>query len=344
MEARMAIKGAAWLALGAFAILWGGAPPVAAQTLESDREQLLAAAKEEGSVFWYCSLADVSCRAVTDGFMEKFGIKADYFQSRSGTLVPRFEAEASTGSSPADVIFIGDVRPMKSFVERGYLASFDVLTSDVPVLRHKVFPEEWLRPEYQTVVAMVLPFLISYNKDIADKVPTDWKDFLDPAFAGKLGIYDPRGSDSVMNAWGFLRETYGDDFLTSIAKLNPILYPGGGPASAGVAGGEVAIVGPIYGTNLEAPIASGAPIVPVVPPIASGAEAVVGLNAKAPHPNAARLLLDYMLSEEGNKKLAVALGDASVYPGDPDMPAQFSKPKTLNDTERAEILALLGIR
>lgn len=320
------------------------AEPSAAEAAEAQRAELIAAAQQEDGLLWYCSTLPIVCGHVIDEFNATYDLNAEYFRAGTGDLIARFQAEAEAGATVADVIFIGAASIIPPLQEAGWLVGYEELVADIPVLNSGTFPEEWTRPDFGTVIALILPWGIMYNSDLVPDptIFSDWKALLGDDFKGNIGIADPNSSDSYVYQWNGLRHEFGDELLAGFAAQDPLAYSSGGPLAAGVSAGEVAAGLMVVAANVAGPKEEGAPVGIYIPDFTTGAEAPIGLSTDAPHPATARLFLDWLLSPAGNAALAVTETEFGVYPDDPDRVDNYVSGPLFTDEEKAEIITLLG--
>jgi len=138
-------------------------------------------------------------------------------------------------------------------------------------------------------------------------VPKSMKDLLDPRWKGKMSI---AGTTTGTQWIGAIIETFGMEFLEKLAaqEIN-VQNISGAALSQLVASGEVPLSPTIFNSNITVAKQKGAPVEwkPIDPVI--GTTGMSGLVAKAPHPHAGLLFLDFLYSKEG--QLAVIKGGLS---------------------------------
>ncbi len=123
---------------------------------------------------------------------------------------------------------------------------------------------------------------------------------------------DPHYSEyTVMVLGGLIDSGLGEGWLEKI-RDQKLRYPSGGsvPASEWLAAGEAAIFPFNNGLVVRTVIDAGAPVAYTIPSPQTGPVTTLGLNAAPGNPNAARLLIRFILSQEGSK--AVYSADAGV--------------------------------
>lgn len=315
-----------------------GSPEAAGEGALSG-EELVAAAEQEGQALWYTAIPTEASDAVAAAFMEAYpGITVEVARVPSFELWERFRTENSAGANVADVFSPSDYAVTEEAKAAGYLAQYlpegieDALEPDY------VDDEGYYWSNRITTTGLV------YNTDLVpeENAPTEWTDLHDPFWQGKLGIGDPRESSAIYGAYWEMAnaEEIGPEFFQGLAENEPILYAQGGQQLNAVTAGEIAatVVVDYRGWQL---IADGAPVEVIYPE--SGVGYTLDYNSvaeSAPHPNAARLLMNFLASQEGADVLAENLGtyltrgDIEAYPEDVDRPSVEDVPLLEADFEQ----------
>lgn len=305
---------------------------------------LIDAAKSEGKLTWYTATTPEQYEAVGAAFKSKYGIEVESIRLTSGPLGQRFAAEAEAGNVVADVLGLYDPVFFPTAVEKGWITP--VKAEEIPALT--AWPEQyWVHDAYARV--SLSPMTIVYNTQLVSEkdAPKGWEDLLDPRWRGKILFVDPRNVP-VWMAWLYLmRGTYGDDYLRRLGQQDLRLAASAVPGAQQVAAGEASIVVPSIHSVILPLLDQGAPIADVTPEPSIGSEFYVGVSTKAPHPEAARLFLNFLLTKEGQEPLNRRAG-ASPLQGVPDslaLPSQYyAAPVDAALDSKDQLLALLGIR
>ena len=154
---------------------------------------------------------------------------------------------------------------------------------------------------------------VGYNtrRISSEEAPKTWDQLLDPKWKGKLAL---SGSDSsVSNLVGALSLTKGVDYVRKLGAQNIRVYQLTGRALANlVTSGEAPIALTIYSAHVEASKAEGAPIEWIAPGPVPVTDTAAAIAARAPHPHAAMLFIDFLLSKEG-QLLYRSLGYRSAH-------------------------------
>jgi iron(III) transport system substrate-binding protein len=267
-----------------------------------DRESILyAGAKTEGKVTWYTSLAGASYKEIAKAFSARYaGVQVEPFRAPGADLVVRLEEEAKAGRKIADaiettegsLIFLRDEKLIRPY--------------DSPHLDK--YPEDGKERAKKGLVYWALAresyVGFAYNTKLLPKeaVPKDFSGLLHPALEGKMGISIGQTSDKVIGA---MIKTRGEEFVKSLKVQNIKLFSIGAPALVHtIESGEIIASPAIFQTHTLLAASKGAPVewIPMdLVPTNVGSAAIA---ADPPHPHAALLMADFLLSPAGQGVLA----------------------------------------
>jgi len=282
------------------------APAAPATQAPSAMDQLVAAAKAEGTLTTIALPHDwCNYGAVIDGFKAKYGLAVNELNpdAGSGDEVEAIKANKDNkGPQAPDVIDVGFAFGPSSKTDN-LLMPYKVSTWDSIPAEVKDADGYWYGDYYG-----VMAFLV--NTDVQSKVPQDWNDLLDPAYKGQVALSgDPRTSNQAIQAvyasglanGGTLDNPQpGLDFFAKLNKagnLVPLISNNGL-----VAKGEtpVRITWDYNGLAAIDSFAGNPKATLVVPKTGRFAGVYVqAISAYAPHPNAAKLWMEYLYSDEG---------------------------------------------
>lgn len=259
------------------------------------------AAKKEGKLVVYGSLESGIMDEMKKAFTRKYGIPVDYFRAASNKTLDRVLTEARAGRTMSDLV-VTNRGPMLLLKKEGIFAKYVSPESEnFPAeLRD---PDGVLSPVYRMVIVGIL-----YNTKLvtAEEAPRSLDDLLTPKWRGKWVMPDPSRHFTTTVWLRNLEEIYGKDwmaFVKRMAEAKPILVESFIPSAQKVISGE-AQAGITYLKYVHIFGKDGAPLDYVRLPkmLADGHH--VGVQAKAPHPNAARLFQDFFISREGMEIMA----------------------------------------
>lgn len=253
--------------------------------------ELVAAARKEGRmVFYTAAFAEVEQETI-GVFNKRFPfIRVEMVRAPGGQLITRVKTEAAAGKLVADVVDHSD---------RGLMLEIENLFRDYAPPN----ADDYLaaaRPSPKLWPRITAGWSIAYNTELVKQPPASWMDLCKPEYGkGQIGqVIAPSGGTTWTRIM-FERMVLGEDYWTRQAATKPALYPSGAPLSDALVRGEVSIAPLIYNI-VYSKKRDGAPIEIFFPP--EGVPLVPyasGIPKTAANPNAARLYLDWMLSEEG---------------------------------------------
>ncbi|MFI5012675.1 MAG: ABC transporter substrate-binding protein [Hyphomicrobiales bacterium] len=271
---------------------------VAGTPTQAADEALVQAAKREGSLLVYgCDPGQTP--VYLGAFQKKYpDIKVTSYLAGCWQIYDRHVSERQAGRQAADAFFATEDTMSKMDAEN--------LLADYRSPELASFPA-YATPEGKHYVrAKVLLLGMTANRDYTKgmKLPEDWFDFADPpdAWKGQVSYYDPRTSSAAFSLLAALNQNFGSQKTASIYK--GLVASGSALAPTTPAGlsmllsGEQPIMFYIVNNHFSGAVAKGAPLDFIVPK--SGTIALPFTIAElggAPHPNAARLFVDFMLSD-----------------------------------------------
>jgi iron(III) transport system substrate-binding protein len=281
----------------------------------------LDAAKKEGKVVWYTSLALPSAEKVAKLFEAAYpGIKVEVHRTGSERILSRVMQELKANIKNADVVHTSDAG---HFV---LLKNQKLLTKYTPA-GVEGFPAGFKDKDgfYYGLRATVS--VIAYNTKAvsAAEAPRGWKDLLDPKWKGKMVTAHPGYSGVIATHVLALVNQYGWDYFKQLAQNRLMLVQSAVDPSGVVASGErqVAVDGGEY--TFYQTKKKGNPLEIVYPK--EGVPLIVSptaITSFAPHPNAARLFTDFSFSREVQQVMADSEG---LYTGHPEVKYPADKPK-----------------
>jgi iron(III) transport system substrate-binding protein len=289
---------------------------------------LVAKAKQEGSVTIYSIQSPTALAAAAAGFKTKYGINVTVNRQVDNTLVAQVNAEESTGKAVADIWVATPKQYIFGAIKNGWVvdAVGPNFFSKVYDRKKYMFSKAWIVGE----AVLGMAWNTQAYKGAINGVP----DFTSSAFTDKIGVPDPRVSPSFMDWYLWAEAKYGKSILTKLAAQHPKIYPSSLPMTQAVASGEIIGAPCAAGTALTLK-ASGAPIDYKVINDNWNAPYFGMILKQAPHPAAAQLLANYLLSPEGQG--FVDQGFGSVYPNIPGTFYATPRVQRLNDFTKAKV-------
>ena len=268
------------------------AAPAAARAASPE---VIEGAKKEGEVIWYGGGSSEIDETLGKNFSKKYPfLQVKKFRIQSQKLLVRFEAESKAGKNIADIVRTTDWY-IDIFKKKGLLLKYESP-------ERKFIAKELQDPDgYYTALYKFL-HAMAYNTKLVRKqdLPRSYDDLLDPKWKDKLGVEDAAFVWFV-NVLKIKGESQGVEFMKKLARQNVSLRSGTTLLASLVAAGEIPLVLDMYAYNVERLKQKGAPVDWHVVEPAIVHTVTGGINKNAPHPNGAKLFMDYLLSEDGQK-------------------------------------------
>jgi iron(III) transport system substrate-binding protein len=261
----------------------------------ADVTPLIGKAKAEREVVWYTTTSAGDNQAIVAGFTRKYPfLRVQVLRMTGEKLRQRVLTETSTGQFLSDVLSV-------SGLEMGVMKSKNLLQAYNPP-EAESYPAALKDREGYFTAIYARNFVIGYNTGLLPEKdrPRDWPDLLEPRFRGKIGLDEEEFEwyGTMIDYWGRGKAL---KFMKGLAAQQPQLRRGHNLLSQLMAAGEfpVAVVFPFEMEQFKrkgAAVDWSATSDPIVTSIN-----VVGHSAKAPHPGAAKLLINFIVSDEGQR-------------------------------------------
>ncbi|MFC1816128.1 ABC transporter substrate-binding protein [Thermodesulfobacteriota bacterium] len=265
------------------------------QTSKLNAQSLFEEAKKEGKITLYSGLTMPDTQFVGDAFTKKYPfIKFDFIRASSAKLLQKIMLEKQGGKRIADVGHtIGNL--INPYKKEGLIQKY-------------VSPETKDWPEgFKDPVGYWTTYITDYNtwayntQMVSEKeAPKNYEDLLDPKWKGKIGLANTEHEwyQGMMDLMG--REK-GLQFMKRLASQDLMINSGKTLTAQLCASGEFALAKGALHRYLQLK-KKGAPVqwTSFPTPILAGLRVFV-LYADAPHPNAGKLFIDFMLSREGQE-------------------------------------------
>jgi iron(III) transport system substrate-binding protein len=281
----------------------------------------LEAAKKEGKVVWYTSLALPSAEKVAKLFEAAYpGVKVEVHRTGSERIIARVMQELKANIKNVDVVHTSDAGHFVFFKAQKLLTKYTPAGVDG-------FPAGFKDRDGYYYGLRATVNVIAYNTKAipAAEAPKTWKDLLDPKWKGKMVTAHPGYSGVISTHVLALVNQYGWDYFKQLAQNKLMLVQSAVDPSGVVASGErpVAVDGGEY--TFYQIKKKGNPVEIVYPkegvPLVVSPTAIMSF---APHPNAAKLFTDFTFSREIQQVMADSEG---LYTGHPEVKYPTDKPK-----------------
>lgn len=268
-------------------------------------QELIKAAQAEGTLTLYLSPGEETGREWASAFTDEYGIEVVLLRQGSNELMERFSTEARAGQNLADVLWKSDPGDFATLQDEGLLAQYTPATD---ASYSGGTSHGYYYPTYS------LTYVFAYNpKELSDdelkQVETEGaKAFADPKFKGRIAVSNINVSESVTATYydmaERLKDTYGYEWLEAVAANEPTSYDSSAPMADRLIAGEFAMAFPFPDSFLGPMVENGAPVRWFYPEETPTSTSYMAIAAGAPHPNAARLFMEWATTAEANQEMA----------------------------------------
>jgi iron(III) transport system substrate-binding protein len=229
-------------------------------------------------------------------FEKKYGIKVNLWRATSDQVVQRAITEARGNRNTVDVVET-NAPEVEALGREGVVAEYFSP-------HFKDFPDWALPAHHKWASARANLWIVAFNtnKVKREDIPKTYDGFADPKWRCRIGI-ESTDQDWMYAVIQFLGEERGMETFRKLSALKPDMRLGHALLAELIAAGEVPVGLTVYSGNADSLKKKGAPIdwMPVEPIV--GRPQAVSVASRAPHPNAAMLFVDFVLSPDGQKVL-----------------------------------------
>ncbi len=263
-------------------------------------EELIAAAKEEGTLVVYGSCEEDYLAAACENFEKIYGIKVQYQRLSTGEVQAKIEEE--NGNPSADVWFGGTTDPYNVVAAEGLLEPYEAVNA-AHLLgdAYKDADNNWFG-----IYKGILGFMV--NKDELARMgidaPQDWADLLDEKYKGLIWLSNYNTAGTAKLVINTMIQKYGHDegiqYLVDLDKNIQVYTKSGSGPSKNVGTGECVIGIGFLHDGITQIVDNGYGNIELIIP-SSGTSFEIGATAifkGAAHPNAAKLWVEYALSPD----------------------------------------------
>jgi iron(III) transport system substrate-binding protein len=248
----------------------------------------------EGELVWYTAMNTQEAESLRRVFEKKYPrLSLTVLRQPGEKLRTRILSEARARKQTWDVVSF-NLLDMDALNQEGLLASY------VSPETRSGYPKGAVDPQGRWSALYVRLYVLGFNTRLvpADKVPRDWAELLAPQWKGRLAMdeSDVEWYASMLEYWG---RDKGSVFMRALARQEPTFRRGHTLLFSLLVAGDFPLA-LVLASEIDQAKKKGAPVdwVRSTDPIVAS-PSLIAVSAKAPHPHAARLFVDFMLSFEG---------------------------------------------
>jgi iron(III) transport system substrate-binding protein len=271
---------------------------VCCRAASASTPEIVEGAKKERQLVVYTSMTVDQMQHILNAFKAKYPfIEPSMFRAVGERLLTKILTETQSGRYEFDVV--------QSAETQAYVLQKSKLLARYSSPEAKSLPKNFVDPQGHWAAVYIMPNVVGFNTKLVNRqdVPKDEQDLLDPKWKGKIGM-DPTKPEWF--AWVLKRmgREQGLGYMRKLAAQELRLHPGLSLLTNLLAAGEFPLALNTYLHNVEEVKKKGGPADWVAfDPVFTKFQPIE-MSAKAPHPNAAKLFIDFVLSFEGQKIIA----------------------------------------
>jgi len=254
-------------------------------------ERLIAAARQEGELMLYSSLTQDDQLKLAADFKRRYGVTVKFWRGSQAHILQRVISETRGGRFEFDVLETN--APQIEALAREKLLQ----KMNSPHVQELLLPDavpthgEWVPDRLNLIV-------YAYNTNVVKvaDLPRTWQDLLDEKWKRRLGMESTNVEwfSTLVESMG---EKAGLELFRRLGENGVAVRTGHNHGATLVAAGEIPLMLGIYSHDADRMKAKAAPVDWFVLPPAIVLPSAVAVSRRAPHPNAAALFYDYMLTE-----------------------------------------------
>ncbi len=311
--------------LAAFAVVLGLAMTPATARADAVLDKLYQEAKAEGGKVSMITAPSVTLRKeITDAFTKRFpGIELEILGMQVNEVVTKIRAEERAGVNSVDVILNGSTAATLYLKPAKLLRSLDPVIVSAEARDPTKWMDggiDWVDSDKMAIAMMVIALSnIFYNNDLVKpgEITSD-KDLLDPKWKGKIAMNNPNLPGPTYVVFRHYYDIHGPDYIKALMNQNPVIVNDHRQLVDWVAKGTYSIAVGYSPTVVNAMVAQGINNLGLDNNstwkdtlLLSPGFGSMMMPAKVPHPKAAQLMVNWLLTQEGQTPITKGMGYAS---------------------------------
>jgi len=263
----------------------------------AEREKkLVEGARKEGEMVWYTNSGIENATRYIQAFKKNFPfINAQVWRAKTRQVTQRAISEANAGRYLVDVIKPStDLLP--PMLEKNLLAKYET-----PI--RAVYPAQAKSPYYTSINYAFRVFAFNPRKINRKDAPKSWEDLLQPKWKGEI-LFDESSLEEIMCLLGAWGRDKAASYAAKLSQQQLLIRVGRDTTTQMMMAGEALVAVTTYAYNSESLRTQNAPVDWIAEDLIPALLYPLTLARSAPHPYAAALFYDFMLSEEGQRLIA----------------------------------------
>ena len=256
-----------------------------------------AAAKKEGKVVWYTSTPVKTAQKLAALFEKQTGVHVELFRSGGSAIMRRFMQERHAKLNAVDVMTTSDPATSNEPAKEGAFVPFKPDNFDKVPAGDKEPNGAWVAQRLNMMVIYVRT-----DKVTAADYPKTWTDVTNAKYKDKLAMTDPSFTALQLMVVSTLSHNLGWDYYKKLRNNNIMIVQSNQQVLDTIKRGERPIALGALDKYAASARKQGHPIKSIYPtdgtPIIPSPTAII---KGGPHPNAAKLFANFMLSDAAQK-------------------------------------------
>ena len=283
-------------------------------------DKIVEAGRKEGKVVVSLPVSPELRKDLERAFKQRFGIDTELVTGRAATIVAKIQQEAKAGVQSFDLHVGGSESLVSGLLSEGLLEPFEpaLILSEVKNASNWWGGHIWVdnakRYIYTTLAYQTENLWANADYVKADEIRS-FNDLLNPKWLGKIGYLDPRTPGSGSSLWSFLWQLKGEAFLRKLVAQKMFIGRDQRQLAENLAKGKNALVVGLTYYSFAPFIKAGLPVKPLPNPrdeiYVSGGSGNLAIIKGAPHPNAAKVFVNWFLGKEGQELFSRVLGQGT---------------------------------
>ena len=290
-------------------VLLNAQEPLHAADAQGEWQRVVAAAKKEGKVVIGAPPGSDFRIEAQAALKKRFDLDSEFIQAPGPNLMSKIVAEKQAGALSIDAFLIGPC-PGNSLLKS------DVYEPLAPamILAEVRDPAKWFgghlwadnqsgKNLLYSFVAQMAPSIYYNTNLVKPQELRTYNDLLEAKWKGKIGLRDPRVPGGGLAMWAFLLDTKGDEYIRKLAQQDLFVTRNARQIADALAKGSLALTIGVGYRDFDAFLDANLPVkhLPTFKEgtYVSGGNGILGIVKGAPHPNAAKVFFNWLLSREG---------------------------------------------
>jgi len=301
-----------------FLIIFCALAQTSSAIAQSDWQKTIEGAKQEGKVVVSIPPSAELRKGIEDTFTKRFGVAVELVPARGASLIGRIVDESKTGVRYFDLHIGGTESIVKGLLPEGVIDPVEpwFVLPEVKETKNWWGGHIWMDNAKRFIYSFAAYQTESLWHNASVVKPEEFRSFddlLNPKWQGKIGINDPRTPGSGASMWSYMRVVKGEPFLKSLVAQKMFITRDVRLLADNTAKGQLGIsIGIAYADFLPF-MKAGLPVKPLPRP-KEGMYVTTGYGGltiikNAPHPNAARLFVNWFLGKEGQEVYTAGMGE-----------------------------------